>query len=166
MAAYFTTTSGVLSTVRLCSIMRFYEDLAVGETDEFGAYDVTKEEIIEFGEKYDPQPFHTDEAAAKDSVFGELVASGWQTGSICMRLIADNRDSVATLAGIGLDDLRWHAPLAAGDTLHVRIEVVDKRPEDGRDDRGYVTLSVEGYDQTDELLISYEATTLVERRDE
>lgn len=145
--------------------MRFYDDLEVGETDEFGAYDVTKDEIVTFAEQYDPQPFHLDEDAAEASVFGELVASGWHTGAICMRLLVDHRESVATLAGIGLDDLRWHAPLTVGDTLQVRTEIVDKRPEEGRDDRGYVTTRLEGYDQHDELLISYDAIALVERRD-
>ena len=70
--------------------MKYYEDIEVGDTDEFGEYHVTKEEIIEFASKYDPQPFHTDEEAAKDSAFGELVASGWHTAAICMRLLVDN----------------------------------------------------------------------------
>lgn len=145
--------------------MRFYQDIPIGETDEFGEYEVTREEIIAFGERYDPQPFHVDEDAAKDSVFGELVASGWHTGAITMRLLVEHRDPIATLAGVGLDDLRWHAPLTAGDVLHLRTEVVDKHPAEARDDRGYLTTRVEGFDQDDQLLISYDATALVERRD-
>ena len=144
--------------------MRFYEDLTVGETETFGAYDVTKDEIVEFAEKYDPQPFHLDEAAAEESVFGELVASGWQTAAITMRLMVDERDDVATLAGVGVDDLRWHAPLKPGDTVRLRTEVLDKRSSGSRDDRGYVTTGVEGLTGDDEVIISYEATALVERR--
>lgn len=144
--------------------MRFYEDLAVGETEPLGSYRVSKAEILEFASRYDPQPFHLDEEAAEDSIFGELVASGWHTGAICMRLVVENQDPIATLAGVGIDDLRWHAPVTPGDTIHVRAEVVDKRTSDRRDDRGYVTRRIEGFDQDDDRLISYEGTALIERR--
>ncbi|SFS12629.1 Acyl dehydratase [Halomicrobium zhouii] len=146
--------------------MRFYEDIEVGETDRVGEYQVTKEEIVEFAEKYDPQPFHTDEEAAQRSIFGELVASGWHTGAICMRLTVERQRDIATLAGIGVDNLRWHAPLTPGDELHLETEVVDKRPSDRRDDRGYVTTRVEGWTGSGEMIISFEGIALVERRDD
>ncbi len=145
--------------------MKFYEDLDVGEAEEFGEYTVTRDEIVEFAEKYDPQPFHLDEAAAEESVFGELVASGWQTAAITMRLTVDGQDDVATLAGVGVDDMRWHAPVKPGDTLRLRTEIVDKRPSESRDDRGYVTRRVEGLNGDDVVVISYEGTALVRRRD-
>lgn len=146
--------------------MKFYEDLDVGEAEEFGEYTVTRDEIVEFAEKYDPQPFHLDEAAAEESVFGELVASGWQTAAITMRLTVDGQDDVATLAGVGVDDMRWHAPVKPGDTLRLRTEIVDKRPSESRDDRGYVTRRVEGLNGDDVVVISYEGTALVRRRDD
>jgi len=145
--------------------MRFYEDLAVGETETLGSDRVSKAEILEFASQYDPQPFHLDEEAAEDSIFGELVASGWHTGAICMRLVVENQEPIATLAGVGIDDLRWHAPVTPGDVIHVHAEVVDKRTSDRHDDRGYVTRRVEGFDQDGDRLISYEATALIERRE-
>jgi len=145
--------------------MRFYEDLTVGETETLGSYRVSKAEIVEFASQYDPQPFHLDETAAEDSIFGELVASGWHTGAICMRLVVENQEPIATLAGVGIDGLRWHAPVTPGDTIHAHAEVVDKRTSDRRDDRGYVTRRIEGFDQDGERLISYEGTALIERRE-
>ena len=119
-----------------------YEDLEVGETYETGSYTVSKEEIIEFAEQFDPQPFHTDEEAAKESMFGELVASGLHTLCLSVRLfitdIVDGDDGIANMGGLGMDDLRWHEPVRPGDTLRVRVEVLEKTPSSSRSDRGYV----------------------------
>jgi len=145
--------------------MHFYEDVQVGDTHELGSYRVTKEEIVDFAEQFDPQPFHLDEAAAEESVFGRLVASGWHTASLTMRLLVQGREDLATIAGVGVDDLRWHAPLAAGDELSARAEVVDKRPDEKRDERGYVTTRIVGHNQDGERIISYDAIALVKRRE-
>ena len=145
--------------------MRYFEDVEVGSTATFGSYDVTAEEIKEFGRKYDPQPFHTDEAAAADSMFGELVASGWHTMAVCMRMIATRPDPLAALAGVGADNLRWRRPVTPGDTLRLQTEVLSKRPASNHDDRGYVTTAVECLNQDDEVVVSYETTALVERRE-
>jgi acyl dehydratase len=122
---------------------RYYEDLTVGDTFEVGSYTVEKSEMIEFAEQFDPQPFHVDEEAAEDSVFGELVASGLHTLCLSVRIFmtrfVDGEDGgVANMGGLGMDDLRWHEPVTPGDTLRVRIEVADKTPSDSRSDRGYV----------------------------
>jgi len=146
--------------------MKYYEDIAVGDTEEFGEYHVTKEEIIEFASQYDPQPFHTDEEAAKESAFGELVASGWHTAAICMRLLVDNMmDKRASMGARGVDELRWKQPVRPGDTLHLRTEVVDKRRSESDPGRGYVDNKMEGLNQNDEVVISWVGLGMVAVRD-
>jgi acyl dehydratase len=107
----------------------YFEDLEVGDTREFGSYEVTKEEILEFAEQYDPQPFHVDGEQAEQSMFGGLIASGWHTGAMTMRMLVDNVMSESKATGaVGLDDLRWSQPVRPGDTLSVETEVLDKEP--------------------------------------
>lgn len=122
---------------------RYFEDLDVGDSFEVGSHTVTKSEIITFAEQFDPQPFHIDEEAAKNSVFGELVASGLHTLCLSVRLFitqfVNGADGgVANMGGFGLDDIRWHQPVTPGDTLKLHIEVMDKRRSNSYDDRGYV----------------------------
>jgi len=146
--------------------MKYYEDIAVGDTEEFGEYHVTKEEIIEFASQYDPQPFHTDEEAAEESAFGELVASGWHTAAICMRLLVDNMmDERASMGARGVDELRWRQPVRPGDTLHLRTEVVDKRRSESDPGRGYVDNRMEGINQDGEVVISWVGLGMVAVRD-
>lgn len=145
--------------------MRYFEDIEVGETTEFGEYHVTKEEIIEFAQKYDPQPFHVDEAAAKDSIFGELVASGWHTAAICMRIRHDRPGKdLASLAGIRVNELHWRKPVKPGDTLHLRTKILNKRPSDSDPERGYIDVQVEGINQDDDTVISYVSTAMFARQ--
>lgn len=146
--------------------MKYYEDIAVGDTEEFGEYHVTKEEIIEFASQYDPQPFHTDEEAAEESAFGELVASGWHTAAICMRMLVDNMmDKRASMGARGVDELRWKQPVKPGDTLHLRTEVVDKRRSESDPGRGYVDNKMEGINQDGEVVISWVGLGMVAVRD-
>ncbi|WP_159903402.1 MaoC family dehydratase [Salinirussus salinus] len=146
--------------------MKYYEDIEVGDTEEFGEYHVTKEEIIEFASQYDPQPFHTDEEAAKESAFGELVASGWHTAAICMRLLVDNMmDKRASMGARGVDELRWRQPVRPGDTIHLRTEVVDKRRSESDPGRGYVDNKMEGLNQDGEVVISWVGLGMVAVRD-
>ena len=123
-------------------MMRYYEDLEIGDTYETGGYTVTEAEIITFAEQFDPQPFHIDEEAAQESIFGELVASGLHTLCLSVRLFVTEfvqvEKGVANMAGSGMDDLQWHKPVYPGDTLHVQVEVIEKRPSESRSDRGYV----------------------------
>ena len=144
--------------------MRYFEDVEVGDAAEFGEYQVTAEEVVAFAERYDPQPFHTDEAAAQGSVFGGLVASGWHTAAMCMRMRVDAEGKEVPLLGSrGVDELRWRRPVRPGDTLRVRTEVVDKRPSESRPDRGYVNTRVEGVNGDDEVAISWIGLGIVER---
>jgi acyl dehydratase len=114
-----------------------FEAVEVGTTREFGSYEVTREEIIAFAEQYDPQPFHTDPEAAGESMFGTLVASGWHTGSITMRILVDHYLSDSGAMGSpGLEGLRWKKPVRPGDVLSVEVEVTDKEVWD--EERGVV----------------------------
>ncbi|TKR26175.1 MaoC family dehydratase [Natronomonas salsuginis] len=144
---------------------KYYEDLSVGDRFRFGEYDVTDEEIRAFAGKYDPQPFHLDAEAAADSVFGELVASGWHTASISMRLLVDHAfDDIAIMGGRGIDDLRWHRPIYPGETLSGAAEVVAK-PEDGlRDTRGNVDFEITITKPDGSVAMSYVTLSMVRRR--
>jgi len=107
-----------------------FEDVAVGDSYELEEhYEVTREEIVEFAERYDPQPFHVDEAAAEESMFGGLVASGWHTCAMAMRLLVDGYlNESGSQGALGVDDLRWHRPVRPGDVLRIRSEVADTQP--------------------------------------
>ena len=145
--------------------MRYFEDIEVGTTEEFGEYHVTKEEILEFAEQYDPQPFHTDEEAAEESAFGELVASGWHTTAMAMRMLVDNYlQDTAGMGGRGVDELRWQQPVRPGDTLSVRTKVLDKYPSESDPRREYVERSVEVLNHHDDVVLSYIVTGMIERR--
>ena len=145
--------------------MRYYEDIEIGDTEEFGEYHVTKDEILTFAEQYDPQPFHTDEAAAEDSAFGQLVASGWHTASICMRLLVDGPiQDRASMGARGVDELRWHQPVTPGDTLSIRTEVLEKRVSESDRTRGYVDTKLEGITQDGDVVISWIGLEMVARR--
>ena len=147
--------------------MRYFEDIEVGETREFGEYHVTKKEIVEFAEQYDPQQFHTDEEAAKNSAFGELVASGWHTTAMCMRMVVEELlKNSASVGGRGVDELRWRQPVTPGDTLSLRIEVVDKRASESDQRRGYVDHYIEGLNQHDAVVVSYTVLRMIERRNQ
>ena len=145
--------------------MQYYEDIEVGDTHEFGEYHVTKDEILEFAERYDPQPFHTDEEAAAESAFGELVASGWHTASICMRLLVDGPlGEQAAMGARGIDELRWRKPVRPGDTLSIRTEVLDKYVSESDPRRGYVDSRLEGLNQDGDVVISWISLGMIERR--
>ena len=104
--------------------MTYFEEIEVGDEQSFGSRDVTREEILEFAERYDPQSFHTDEAAAGESMFGGLIASGWHTASMTMRLLVEYVfEGSAATGAVGVDELRWPNPVRPGDTLSVHTEV-------------------------------------------
>lgn len=144
----------------------YFEDLEEGQTEVFGSYEVTKEEIVQFGEQYDPQLIHTDPVAAADSVFGGLIASGWHTTAICMRIMVDSHVSKSSaLGGLGVDELRWPNPVRPGDVLSVEWTVVDKRYSDSRADRGIVQTRVRLRDQEDEAKLLMKPIGLYALRD-
>jgi acyl dehydratase len=117
----------------------YFEDFQPGAVFELGSRTVTAEEIVAFGREFDPQPFHVDEDAAAASVFGGLVASGWHTGALWMRLYVDALlDGAASLGSPGIEELRWLAPVRPGDTLHARLTVLEATPSERRPDRGTI----------------------------
>ncbi|QLH82574.1 MaoC family dehydratase [Halosimplex pelagicum] len=142
--------------------MEYFEDLTVGDTDAFGSYEVTAAEITDFAERYDPQPFHTDPEAAADSPFGGLVASGWHTAAMTMRLLVDNHLADGAARGaLGVDELRWRRPVRPDDELTVTTEIVDK--DDWDDESGLVSVAVTTEAGGEEVL-SMVALVLYERR--
>ncbi len=143
---------------------RYFEDLTIGDTHTTASYAMTGEEIVTFAERYDPQPIHTDPSAAAESFFGGLIASGWHTASVCMRLIVDALADSAWVGAKGLDELRWIRPVRPGDELTVDVEVVDKEPSSNLTGIGEVRLRVTGRNQADEAVISWTAISLVRRR--
>ena len=145
---------------------RYYEDLEAGDTYALeGRYEVDREEITAFAEQYDPQPFHLDEAAAADSVFGGLVASGWHTAAMSMRLVVDDfLDPETSMGASGVEDLEWIEPVRPGDTLRVEIEVLETRPSENRPEMGHVRMKLTGYNQHDDAVIEWVSDGMVRRR--
>ncbi len=118
---------------------RFFEDIVVGERTRSGSFTLTRDSIVEFAGRYDPQPMHMDEQAAKAGFFGKLVASGWQTLVITMRLMVEARPFGATpLIGIQIDEIRFQRPVLPGDSLSADLEILEKRLSKSRPDRGFV----------------------------
>lgn len=142
--------------------MRYFEDLQVGDTYRTGSVTVTEAEIIAFARQYDPQPFHTDPAAAPHSVFGRLVASGWHTAALTMRLMVQGDLQLAGgSVGLGVEKIEWPRPVLPGDTLHVVSEVVEKRPSRSKPDRGLVRVRSTTFNQRDEPVETMTSLQLV-----
>src|SRR6266404_4982879 len=132
---------------------RYLEDIRAGDSFRSADYAVTEDEIIEYAMKYDPQPFHTDAVKARNSVFGGLIASGWYTAAVTMRLIAQSEIRIAGgLIGMGVEELRWPRPVRPGDTLHVEVEVLEVRPAHSHPDRGIVRVRNTTMNQRSEIV--------------
>lgn len=118
--------------------MRYYEDVEVGATERFGRYAVTREEVVEFAGKYDPQPFHLSDEAAAQTHFGRLSASGWHTCAMMMAMLVENlrAKEEAGLGSPGVDQLRWLKPVYPGDVLGCEVEVLEKRRSESRPEMG------------------------------
>lgn len=141
---------------------RFFEDYAPGRVFEFGASRVDETELVEFARRYDPQPFHVDAERAARSPFGGLIASGWHTGSLMMRMLVDCYLAPETSLGSpGLDELRWPAPVRPGDTLSLRVTVVEARRSASKPDRGLVRSTIEVLNQRHEVVMSVRAVNFV-----
>ena len=147
--------------------MKYFEDLEVGATASFGAYEVTREEVTEFAEKYDPQPFHLDDDAAAKTHFGRLSASGWHTCAMCMRMMVDDMAErrTASLGSPGIDELRWLKPVYPGDTLRVESELLEKRRSRSRPDMGITKSRQTVLNQHDEPVMTMVGNGLVQVRD-
>jgi acyl dehydratase len=143
----------------------FLEDFTVGEAIELGSRPVTQEEIVEFARRYDPQPFHVDEKAAKASNFGGLIASGWHTASMFMRLFVDRvLAGGATLGSPGIDEIRWPKPVRPGDVLTARVTVLDVVPSRSKVDRGHVRIRYEVRNQAGETVMTMVGVSIYRRR--
>ena len=141
---------------------RYFEDYVPGAVFEFGAMPISEDDVVAFALAYDPQYFHTDREAAAQSMFGGLIASGWHTASLMMRMLVDHYVSkVASLASPGVDELRWLAPVRPGDVLRVRVTVTDARRSRSRHDRGVVTSTVEVLNQNDVVVMTVKAINLL-----
>ena len=142
----------------------YYEDFKVGETVEIGRHTVTQDEIIDFARKYDPQPFHTDAEAAKDSIYGGLIASGWHTCAIAMRVMVDSYVSkAASMGSPGMEEIRWLKPVRANDTLIVSRTVEEARLT-SKPDRGLVLSRTDIYNQRGEHVMMMRGYGLFGRR--
>jgi acyl dehydratase len=133
---------------------------------EFGSEPVEEAEIIEFGKRFDPQEFHTDPEAAARGPFGGLIASGWHTAALMMRMFADNYLSKASSLGSpGIDELRWLRPVRPGDTLRVRASVTEAKRSRSKPDRGVVHTVTEVLNQNGEVVMTVKAMTLIRCRE-
>ena len=145
--------------------MKYLEDFAVGQVIEFPPRTVSEDEIIAFARDYDPQPFHLDKEAARQSLFGGLCASGWHTAGMMMRLMVDNMiGKYASMGSPGVDQLRWVRPVFPGDTLHLRGEVLDVKPSRSKPDRGVITSRYEMKNQKGETVLTMQAKGMYARR--
>lgn len=156
--------------------MKYFEDIQIGDVFEVGRYTFTADSIKAFAVRFDPQPFHVDEAAAERSHFGGLVASGWHTALAWMRLMIDHRRRMdeamvargEPIAGIGpalgFRDLKWLKPVYAGDTIDYKSEVTELRLSGSRPHAGLMSFRSTGVNQNGEMVLSLVSTTFVERR--
>jgi acyl dehydratase len=138
----------------------------IGSVHEFGSIAVEEAEMINFARRFDPQPFHIDPEAAKQSIFGGLIASGWHTASLMMRLFVDHYLShVASLGSPGVDELRWLRPVFPGDKLSMRVTVLEASLSRSKPDRGIVRSYIEVLNQSSEVVMTMKAVNLLRCRD-
>jgi acyl dehydratase len=148
--------------------MIYFEDLKLGSQTYFGSYDVTREEVLEFARRYDPQPFHLSDEEAAKTHFGRLSASGWHTCAMTMAVIARHlvEQSQAGLGSPGVDELRWLKPVYPGDTLHVSGTIVDKTPSRSRPEMGSFRTETLVTNQDEVPVMRFTSIILMRRREE
>ncbi len=146
--------------------MQYFEDLEVGARQSFGAYVVTRDEVIDFASRYDPQPFHLSDEAAAATHFGRLSASGWHTCAMAMAMLVDNlkRNRQAGLGSPGIDELRWLKPVYPGDTLRCETEVIEKRRSASRPEMGIFKSRLTVFNQDDVAVMSMISNGLIATR--
>ena len=146
--------------------MRYFEDIEVGAETAFGSYEVTREEVLEFARKYDPQPFHLSDEAAARTYFGRLSASGWHTCAMTMGVIARAvvKDEQAGLGSPGIDELRWLKPVYPGDTLNVTGRIIDKTPSRSKPDIGSFRTQTTVTNQDGVPVLRFTSIVLIRRR--
>ena len=146
--------------------MRYWDDIAVGERAAFGRYEVTREEVVAFARSYDPQPFHLSDAAAAQTHFGRLAASGWHSCSMTMAMLVEHMQAhpQASLGAAGVDELRWLKPVYPGDVLRCESEVLEVTASRSRPDMGSVRTRMTTFNQQDEPVLRFIALALMRRR--
>ena len=143
----------------------YFEDFKVGDVIPMGQRTLTAEEIISFAREYDPQPFHVDETAAKDSLFGGLIASGWHTCCLMMRMMCDSHlNESASMGAPGLDNIRWLLPVRPGDTLTAQRVIQEARVSQSRPEVGIIKSRWEVRNQKDEMVMTIEGYGMFGRR--
>ncbi len=143
-----------------------FEDVRVGQHFDCGTYTVSREEILEFANKYDPQPFHVDEAAASKTMYGGLIASGWHTCAITMRVMCDGFLNDATGIGSpGIDEIRFFRPVRPNDTLSISFDVIETTASKSKPDRGSIKHKVFVENQNGEMVMTMVAITMMRRRE-
>src|SRR4051794_16186337 len=145
---------------------RFFEDYPAGAVFEFGSVTVSQAEIIDFASRYDPQAMHVDPEIAAQGPFGQVIASGWHTVGLMMRLLVEHFLPKNGLAAPGIDELRWPRPVRPGDTLRVRVSIFEARRSRSKPDRGLITSFVEVLNQNDETVLTMRPMNLVRCRPE
>jgi acyl dehydratase len=145
---------------------RYFEDYVPGSAFEFGAISAGEAEMIDFAKRFDPQDMHIDAESAARGPFGGLIASGWYTAGVAMRLLVDNYVSkVAGLASPGVDEVRWTRPVRPGDCLRIQVSVLEARRSRSKPDRGLVRTLVEVLNQNREVVMSFKAMNIVRCRE-
>jgi acyl dehydratase len=144
---------------------RYLEDFAVGQTFRTGRVQIDNERIKTFAAEFDPQPFHLDEEAARDTIFGGLAASGWHTAAVTMKLLVESDIKPAGgIVGAGFEELRWTRPVRPGDKLRVESEVLEVRPSKSRPDQGLIKVRTTTLNQNDEAVQVTVGSLVVPRR--
>jgi acyl dehydratase len=145
--------------------VRYFEDFNVGQVFNTGRLRIDKEQIFAFARQFDPQPYHLDEDAARQSVFRGLAASGWHTAALTMRLMVDGEFRPAGgILGVGFDELSWPRPVRPGDELQAQSEVLEVRPSKSRPDRGLIRVRTTTLNQNDEPVQIFTGNLIVPRR--
>jgi acyl dehydratase len=146
--------------------MRYFEDLAVGQKASFGSYHVTREEVLDFAAKYDPQPFHLSDEEAAKTHFGRLAASGWHTCAMAMAMVVEDMkaNATASLGAAGVDELRWLKPVFPGDTLRCETEILEVKASESRPERGSFRNRMTIINQHDEPVMTFIARAMIARR--
>ena len=147
--------------------MNYYEDIEIGRSQTFGRYEVTREEVMDFASKYDPQPFHLDDDAAAQTHFGRLSASGWHTCAMTMAMMVENMKThqQASLGSPGIDNLRWKKPVYPGDILTCESEVLEKRRSKSRPDMGLFKSRNVTKNQDGDVVLEMVSNGLIKVRD-
>lgn len=143
----------------------YFEDFEPGKTIEVGTRTVTEEEIIDFAKQFDPQPFHIDKSAAAQSIYQGIIASGWHTCGMMMRVMVDGfLNDAASLGSPGIDEIRWVKPVRGGDTLTVTTTVLESRPSGSKPDRGIIVTLWEAKNQHGEVVATIKGMGMFARR--